>query len=117
MSLSSVCVVCNALRLRLFRPERDRLRKEDSENINKPGEKNAQGDNKEETKMKTELKIEGMMCEHCKKHVEDALAAMDQVTDVRVDLAKKTAEVTAEREIPVEEFSRVISEAGYTLIS
>ena len=117
MSLSSVCVVCNALRLRLFRPERDRLRKEDSENINKPGEKNAQGDNKDETKMKTELKIEGMMCEHCKKHVEDALAAMDQVTDVRVDLAKKTAEVTAEREIPVEEFSRVISEAGYTLIS
>ncbi len=117
MSLSSVCVVCNALRLRFFRPEHDRRQEGAQENIKEPGVKNMQGSNKEETAMKTELKIEGMMCEHCKKHVEDALKAMDKVTSVSVDLAGKKAEVTAEAEISMEEFSKVIAEAGYTLVS
>ena len=65
----------------------------------------------------TTLKIEGMMCKHCVKHVHDALAAMDGVTAVDVSLEKNSAEVTADREISTEEFSKVIADAGYELVS
>ena len=66
--------------------------------------------------MKTTLKIEGMMCAHCQKHVHEALAAMDGVTEVVVDLEGKKAEVTASRDIPTTEFATVITNAGYELI-
>ena len=66
--------------------------------------------------MVKELKIEGMMCKHCVKHVHDALAAMDGVTAVDVSLEKNSAEVTAERDIPNEEFAKVITDAGYELV-
>lgn len=106
MSLSSVCVVCNALRLRFFKPER---RKEEA-----PQELNEYKQEQEETGMKAVLKIEGMMCEHCKKHVEDALNGMEGVS-AQVDLEQKCARVIAEQDISDEEFGRVITEAGYTL--
>lgn len=99
MSLSSVCVVGNALRLRFFRPMT-------KEHENK----------KEDIKMKTELQIEGMMCEHCKRHVEEALQAMPGVTEVEVDLEKKNAVVVSENMIGMEEFDTVIAEAGYKLL-
>lgn len=66
--------------------------------------------------MKTTLKIEGMMCMHCQKHVHEALAAMEGVTEVTVDLEGKKADVTASREIPTEEFEKVITDAGYELV-
>ena len=66
--------------------------------------------------MQTTLKIEGMMCQHCQKHVNDALAKMDGVTSVTVDLEGGKAEVTASREIPREEFKTVIEAAGYELV-
>ena len=67
--------------------------------------------------MQKELKIEGMMCAHCQKHVNDALAKMEGVTAVTVDLEGKKADVTMDREIPMEEFKKVITEAGYELVS
>ena len=70
MSFSSICVVTNALRLRRFQPS----------------------GREEETKM-VELKITGMMCEHCKSHVEQALKAVPGVTTVTVDLKAGTAAV------------------------
>lgn len=103
MSLSSVCVVCNALRLRWFKPQKH-IGKENIDN------------HKEETGMVTELKIEGMMCAHCQKHVQDALAAMDGVTAVTVDLEAKKAQVTTDKEITMDEFAKVIADAGYTLV-
>ena len=66
--------------------------------------------------MQTELKIEGMMCAHCQKHVNDALSKMDGVTAVEVNLEAGTAKVTAKREIPQTEFAQVITEAGYELV-
>lgn len=104
MSLSSVCVVCNALRLKLFRPKGMTEQKED----------NRMSEYKEEKDMQAELKIEGMMCEHCKKHVEDALNAMEGVQGY-VDLDKKSATVIMVKEISDAEFERVIKDAGYTL--
>lgn len=61
------------------------------------------------------LNVKGMMCANCQKHVHDALLAMDGVSAVDVNLEKETAKVTASREIPMDEFRSVISEAGYEL--
>ncbi len=65
--------------------------------------------------MEKELKVNGMMCKMCQKHVHDALAGMAGVSAVDVDLEKGTAKVTADRDIPQDEFKKVIEEAGYEL--
>ena len=66
--------------------------------------------------MQTTLRIDGMMCKHCQKHVHDALAEMDGVTAVEVSLEEKTATVTATRDIAPDDFAKVIDEAGYELV-
>ncbi len=115
MSLSSVCVVLNALRLRMFSIERavGETAVGIDETINFGS---ITVEEEEEFGMTKELKIEGMMCKHCVKHVHDALAAMDGVTAVDVSLEKNSAAVTMSREIPTEEFSKVITDAGYELV-
>ena len=71
----------------------------------------------EESTMKTTLKIEGMMCQHCQKHVQEALSAMNGVTAVSVDLDGGKTDVEASRDIPTEEFAKVIADAGYKLVT
>ena len=66
--------------------------------------------------MTTTLKINGMMCQNCVKHVHKALSKMDGVTGVDVSLEKNSAEVTSTREIPMDEFASVIDDAGYELV-
>lgn len=115
MSLSSVCVVLNALRLRFFKPNHSAgtvSRETSHETPNTPISEQKEG----EPAMKTTLHIEGMMCQHCQKHVHDALAAMDGVTDVTVNLEGKTADVTATKDITTDEFAKVITDAGYELV-
>lgn len=115
MSLSSVCVVMNALRLRFFKPNHSAgtvSRETPRETPNTPISEQKEG----EPAMKTTLHIEGMMCQHCQKHVHDALAAMDGVTAVTVDLEGKTADVTATKDITTDEFAKVIIDAGYELV-
>lgn len=102
MSLSSVCVVSNALRLKWFKP--NHKVQENNDIIEEDG------------KMNYEFKVEGMMCEHCQKRVTDVLSAMDGVTAVRVDLGEKKAYVKADREIGMGEFEKVITDAGYKFI-
>ncbi len=110
MSLSSVCVCLNALRLRWFQPVV--AEKVTAKAMSwMPAE-----EHKEEKEMETTLKIEGMMCQHCQKHVNEALTKMDGVTSVTVDLEGGKAEVKARREIPREEFKAVIEAAGYELV-
>jgi Cu+-exporting ATPase len=113
MSMSSVCVVLNALRLRFFKTNhitadvsRETLPPISSPILQK----------EEVSTMKTELKIEGMMCMHCQKHVQEALQAMPGVTDVNVDLEGKKATVVANRDIAKDEFAKVITDAGYELV-
>lgn len=115
MSLSSVCVVLNALRLRFFKPNHSAgtvSRETPRETPNTSISEQKEG----EPAMKTTLHIEGMMCQHCQKHVHDALAAMDGVTDVTVNLEGKTANVTATKDITTDEFAKVITDAGYELV-
>ncbi len=100
MSCSSICVVMNALRLRLFKPEHI--------------EKTEIMEEIEMAKFETELKIEGMMCKHCQAFVEKALGAIDGA-DVAVDLEAGTATVTTEAEIDDAKFQEIITEAGYEL--
>ena len=105
MSLSSICVVTNALRLRRFKTYKS------SEKV----EETVIEVKKENGKMKKVLSIEGMMCGHCQAHVEKALKAMDGVTSVEVSLENKNATVELSKDISDAEFKAVIEDAGYEL--
>ena len=99
MSLSSVFVVTNALRLRSYRaPEQPCVRKID----------------KEETKMETVIKVEGMMCPHCKAMVEKVCKAVPGTVDAVVDLQAKTVTVTGDAAAEV--LKKAIADAGYQVI-
>jgi cation transport ATPase len=107
MSLSSVCVVSNALRLRTFK-DKDNTQN-DNENKNCADE--AQG--KEDTEMKKTLSISGMMCDHCRMHAQKALAAVDGVSAVTVVLADAKAEVTLSKDVADEVLVKAVTDAGY----
>lgn len=98
MSLSSVCVVLNALRLKNFKT---------NYNINKIN-------NNEEVniKMKTII-IEGMQCNHCKMSVEKALNTIKGVKKVEVNLENKTAIIESDIEIDNNKIKDIITEQGY----
>ncbi|WP_318606755.1 heavy metal translocating P-type ATPase [Mitsuokella jalaludinii] len=126
MSLSSVCVVMNALRLRFFKPDHGAeisaeqtaaavsSDRKDHEAADSAAAQPVQEE--EAITMEKTLKIEGMMCAHCQKHVHDALAKMDGVTDVTVDLEGGKADVKATHDIPEADFRKVIEDAGYELV-
>ena len=96
MSLSSVCVVGNALCLNLFAAQKIE-RVEKSKN------------------MQVTIYIEGMMCAHCQKHVQESLEVLNGVESVDVDLAKKCATVSLTGEIEDSVFTKAITDAGYAV--
>ncbi|MBQ7705174.1 MAG: heavy metal translocating P-type ATPase [Selenomonadaceae bacterium] len=116
MSLSSVCVVLNALRLKFFKVQHSEISTEKNSFAQVQIENLKINQVEEETKLKTELKIEGMMCQNCVKHVYKALSKMDGVTGVEVSLENKNAVVTSTKEISLDEFASVIDDAGYELV-
>lgn len=105
MSLSSVCVVTNALRLRLWKGPVCPVTEEKTTKEN-------QTEKQEETGMNRTLTIEGMMCAHCAAHVESALNALPGVS-THVDLEKKTAAVTAGPEVTDDMLRKAVKDAGY----
>ena len=105
MSLSSVCVVTNALRLRLWKGPTCPVTQEKITKEN-------QTMNQEETDMKRILTVEGMMCTHCSGRVESALNALPGVS-AHVDLEKKTAAVTAAPEVTDAMLRKAVEDAGY----
>lgn len=66
--------------------------------------------------MKTTLKVEGMSCEHCVKHVTDALKGTAGVKSVEVSLKEKTAVVDHENEVSVETLKSAVIEEGYEVV-
>ena len=108
MSLSSVCVVTNALRLRKFKP----VRKVQSTNNNEKNNIEKINNVKEEKNMK-KISIEGMMCDNCRKHVEKALSSIEGVTKVEVSLENKNAIIETSKEIDNEIIINAIKEEGY----
>lgn len=106
MSLSSVCVVTNALRLRNFKTTNNKI--EENRNI----EENFSLEKEEEFFMKKVL-IEGMQCNHCKMSVEKALKAIENVEEVEVSLENKEATIKSKAEIDNEKIRKAIEEAGF----
>lgn len=126
MSFSSVFVVTNALRLKLFHPSfrRDIIKKQPQQDeglrkaekgltgceINENDEKYQA--EKEITVMKKTMKIEGMMCTHCTGRVNDVLNAIDGVT-AEVSLDDKAAYLTLSKEVSDEVLKKAVMDAGY----
>ena len=97
MSLSSFCVVTNALRLNLFKMHDPEVNKNE----------------KEIKTMEKTLNIEGMMCVHCEMHVRKALEALDGVKEVSVSHETGKAVVTSENPISDDELTKAVEEQGY----
>jgi Cu+-exporting ATPase len=104
MSMSSVFVVSNALRLRLFQPSIQPAEKEEIA-VEEP---------KEEVKMETVIMVEGMMCPHCKARVEQVCKAVPGAMDAVVDLQAKN--VTVSGAADVEALKKAITDAGYEVV-
>lgn len=125
MSLSSFCVVMNALRLNLFHmhsAKRDAKRKKIPmpEFLSGFQEKQCPAfapEKMEVTSMKKTILIEGMMCAHCQMHVQKALAAIDGVSAVDVNLEEKKATVTLAKVVPDQAMMDAVTQAGYTPVS
>lgn len=115
MSMSSIFVVSNALRLKRFQVSKGAI--EEQEGIPEPVlqsmemETDQIEDKKEEAKMMT-MKIEGMMCPHCQAAVKKALEAFDGVT-AEVSLEDKAAYITASGDVDREALKKAVEDAGY----
>ena len=111
MSLSSVCVVSNALRLRFFKPtpppagQRVELEAIEYAPANLP-------ETKGEMTMEKKLTVEGMSCSHCSGRVEKALNALEGVS-ATVDLDRKTASVTLSAPVDDAVLKKAVEDAGY----
>ena len=104
MSLSSFCVVTNALRLNWFKvhdASRDKNRKEKRQ------------EKKEETKMTKTMKIEGMMCGHCEARVKKCLEALAQVEEAAVSHESGTAVVTLNADVADDVLKKTVEDQDY----
>ena len=114
MSLSSFCVVTNALRLNLCRvydPKHDRKATPDRKNkTNKPNES-------EEKSMTKTMNIVGMMCGHCEARVKKALEALDAVSEAAVSHESGTAVVTLSSDISDEKLKETVEAEDYKVTS
>ena len=114
MSLSSFCVVTNALRLNLCRvydPKHDRKAKPDrKDKADKPNES-------EEKSMTKTMNIEGMMCGHCEARVKKALEALDAVSEAAVSHESGTAVVTLSSDISDEKLKETVEAEDYKVTS
>lgn len=106
MSLSSFCVVTNALRLNFFditNPKKDRKIKYKSK--------------KDDNAMTKTMKIDGMMCSHCEGRVKQSLEGLAQVSQAEVSHEKGTAVVTLTAEVSNDVLKKTVEEQGYNVIS
>ena len=107
MSLSSFCVVTNALRLNFFKIHK-------TKNVKKI--KPVQVDIKEIVTMKKTVKIEGMMCPHCEATVKKALEAVDGVETATPNHETNSAEITFTTSVDDEKIKKAVEDAGYKYI-
>lgn len=112
MSMSSVCVVTNALRLRRFKLDYPPVSTADAAPAAAVVENIAIEEVKEEKTMSKTVKIEGMMCQNCVKHVKNALSALDP--NVEVSLENKCA--TIAESVDDAAIASAVKEAGYEVV-
>ncbi|WP_448861595.1 heavy metal translocating P-type ATPase [Dorea sp.] len=111
MSLSSFCVVSNALRLNLFKMY------DASKDKKLKAKKEKKVSKKEDKTMKKVMHIEGMMCGHCEAAVKKALEALPQVDEAVVSHEAGTAEVTLNAEIADDVLKKTVEDKDYTVTS
>jgi len=118
MSLSSFCVVTNALRLNFLdvhSAARDKKGKPaGTATITVKADYK---DNKEENKMTKTMKIEGMMCGHCEARVKKSLEAIEGVQSAEVSHEKGTAVVTISDDVPVETLTKAVEDQDYRVLA
>ncbi|MGN1295674.1 MAG: heavy metal translocating P-type ATPase [Bacilli bacterium] len=102
MSLSSVSVVLNALTINLFKIKRNKKEKVVEKEENK--------------KMEKVIKVEGMMCMHCKARVEKEIQKVENVVSVEANLATKEVSISYEGSLDLDEVKKVVTEAGYQVL-
>lgn len=107
MSLSSFCVVTNALRLNLFKMHDSRKDHKIRNKLNSI--------EKEEKTMEKTMKIEGMMCGHCEARVQKTLEAIDGVTKATVSHTSGSAVVTLNKEVSGDVLKKAVEDQGYTV--
>jgi copper ion binding protein len=126
MSLSSICVVSNALRLKTVKLKTEtencpaqeigkNAENQQAENVRIAG-RNNNIERKEEKIMTKTIKIEGMACGHCTARVEKALQETAGVTAVNVSLEEKQAVVTAEDGVTDDTLKKAVTDAGYDVV-
>ena len=111
MSLSSFCVVSNALRLNLFKMY------DASKDKKLKAKKEKKRSKKEDKTMKKIMHIEGMMCGHCEAAVKKALEALPQVDEAVVSHETGTAELTLNAEIADDVLKKTVEDKDYTVTS
>ena len=108
MSMSSLCVVSNALRLRFFKTKFSFYDdKSQEKEITEKTEK------KEDVTMTKTILVDGMMCNHCKAHVETALKGVRGVVDAEANVESKTATITLSEDIDINILIDAVKSAGY----
>lgn len=126
MSLSSFCVVSNALRLNLCkvhdgshdRPIHKKTTVAENQSVQKSGKNGAIDKTTEGTTESTvTVKIKGMMCEHCENHVRSALEALPEVSEAVVSHKEGTAILTMAGALNEKQIKKAVDEAGYKVLS
>ena len=120
MSLSSFCVVTNALRLNLFKLYSSKHDRKVTKNVSEESLSaiiKEISDEKEKKPMTKTLRIDGMMCAHCEARVKRALEAQNSVESVSVSLLGGTATVHLTENVSDEMLKNAIEEQGYTVLS
>ncbi|MDD3486235.1 MAG: heavy metal translocating P-type ATPase, partial [Atopobiaceae bacterium] len=119
MSLSSIFVVTNALRLRTWKPTMSHgettgtapCERTPDTGINQTVPHDERG-----TKMKRTFEVQGMMCDHCKAHVTEALEGLEGVSSVSVDLEGGTATIECDPGLDVAAIRAAVADAGYECV-
>ncbi|MBQ2810376.1 MAG: heavy metal translocating P-type ATPase [Clostridia bacterium] len=104
MSLSSVCVVTNALRLNFFKM----LKLDKNENIENEIDE-------EDDEMSIVLKVSGMMCPHCEARVKSALEAIEGVKEAKPNHKKSIVKISVDGEVDMQALKNAITACGYTV--
>lgn len=122
MSLSSFCVVTNALRLNFFKmnsPKRDKKIKQNfTGSIPLAVEGIANSNTRKEANNMAEktLKVEGMMCQHCERHVKEALEKIDGVDSAVANHETNSVLVQLSKDVAEADFEKAVTDAGYTYV-
>lgn len=135
MGFSSICVVSNALRLRFFTGNKKEIRGRNAEdaadvqfytieevdiikdNIEEPTKTGSNDIAEVNKKMKREIEVGGMTCQHCVAHVKKAVEAVDGVEDVKVTLDDGLVEVEHDGTVTDEAITKAITDDGYEVLN